>query len=220
MSELAGREAPAGLFTPTHGEAYLSLWAEHAEQRRWPLPEVAVVVTIGRAPTADVCLAGDPQVSRVHAVLERVGGLWTIEDDGLSRNGTLLNGRRLTHRVRLRDRDKITAGGTVLTFCAPPQTATQQTVVGDPLPTPPRLTDRQRSILAALCRPQPDADQYPSPATNQQIAQELFLTVDAVKTHLRVLFHKFGIDALPQNQKRTRLVRLAQQLGLDDQTEP
>jgi hypothetical protein len=35
-----------------------------------------------------------------------------------------------------------------------------------------------------------------------------------------VLFHKFGIDALPQNQKRTRLVQLAEQLGLADQTEP
>jgi len=96
----------------------------------------------------------------------------------------------------------------------------RQTVVGDALPSLPRLTDRQCSILAALCRPQPQAGQYPSPATNQQIAQELFLSVDAVKTHLRVLFHKFGIDALPQNQKRTRLVQLARQLGLADQTEP
>ncbi len=221
MSELAGRETVAGPLTPAHGEAYLSLWDEHAEQRRWPLPADGGVVTIGRSSTADVCLAGDARVSRVHVILERVGGLWTVVDDGLSRNGTLLNGRRLTHRVRLRDRDKIKAGGTVLTFCAPPQTATQQTVADGALPMLPRLTDRQRSVLAALCRPErDDACVFPSPATNQQIARKLFLSVDAVKTHLRVLFHKFGIDALPQNQKRTRLVQLAEQLGLADQTEP
>ena len=33
--------------------------------------------------------------------------------------------------------------------------------------------------------------------------------VDAVKTHLRVLFAKFGIEQLPQNQKRMRLVERA-----------
>ena len=37
----------------------------------------------------------------------------------------------------------------------------------------------------------------PRPATNQQIAEELFLSVDAVRTHLRVLFAKFGIERLP-----------------------
>ena len=38
---------------------------------------------------------------------------------------------------------------------------------------------------------------------------ELSLSVDAVKTHLRVLFGKFGIEGLAQNQKRARLVELA-----------
>ena len=33
--------------------------------------------------------------------------------------------------------------------------------------------------------------------------------MDAVKTHLRVLFAKFGIEELPQNQKRARLVERA-----------
>ena len=64
------------------------------------------------------------------------------------------------------------------------------------------------------------ASAHPTAASNQQIAQELFLSVHAVKTHLRVLFHKFGIDSLPQNQKRARLVELALQLGLVDEIEP
>jgi hypothetical protein len=32
------------------------------------------------------------------------------------------------------------------------------------------------------------------------------LTVDAVKAHLRVLFERYGLGALPQNEKRARLV--------------
>jgi DNA-binding NarL/FixJ family response regulator len=220
MSNVARGEAVGGSRAQDHGDAYLSHWGAQAEQRRWLLPTDPGVVTIGRAPSADVSLTGDVQVSRVHAVIERIAGQWTIVDDGLSRNGTFLNGRRLAHRVRLRDRDKIRVGETVLTFCAPPQTATQQTVVGGGLPAITGLTDRQHSVLVALCRPYREASTYATAVSNEQIAKELFLSVDAVKTHLRVLFHKFGIDALPQNQKRARLVELALQLGLADETEP
>jgi hypothetical protein len=212
MSELAGAEMAGGV--TQHSDAYLAHWSAHAEERRWPLPLEHVTVTIGRASSVDVCLSGDTRVSRVHAVLERVGDLWTIVDDGLSSNGTFLNGRRLVHRVRLRDRDKIRIGATVLIFCAPPQTMSQQTAVADMLPAVPRLTDPQRSILVALCRPYSDGHPYASPASNQQIAKELFLSLDAVKTHLRALFHKFGIEDLPQNQKRARLAEIALELGL------
>lgn len=203
--------------TPEHSEAYLARSNLRGEQQRWPLPPEGGAVTIGRAPAAEVCLTEDGQVSRVHAVLERVGGLWTIVDDGLSRNGTFLNGRRLAHRARLRDRDKIRIGESVLTFCAPPQTLnqmTQQTVARAMHPAVTRVTEAQRSVLVALCRPLQDAHPYASPASNQQIANELFLSVDAVKTHLRVLFHKFGIGHLPQNQKRARLAEIAEESGL------
>jgi pSer/pThr/pTyr-binding forkhead associated (FHA) protein len=216
MSKLAWGEV-AGV--PEQADAYLARRIVQAEDRRWTLPPDHGAVTIGRASSADVSLTGDAQVSRVHAVLERVGGVWTIVDDGLSRNGTFLNGRRLTHRVRLRDRDKIMVGQTVLTFCAPPQTAGPLTVAGGILPAVTRLTDSQRSVLVALCRPYEDARPYASPASNQQIADELFLSLDAVKTHLRLLFHKFGIEDLPQNQKRARLAELALELGLAVETE-
>ena len=59
-------------------------------------------------------------------------------------------------------------------------------------------------MLIALCRPFKDNDAFATPATNQQIAAELFLSVDAVKGHLRTLFAKFGVDELPQMQKRVR----------------
>ena len=217
MSKLAWAEMVGA--APEHGDAYLARCNAWGEQQRWSLPPEGGAVTIGRASSADVCLSEDSQVSRVHTVLERVAGLWTVVDDGLSRNGTFLNGRRLARRARLRDRDKIRVGGTVLTFCAPPQTTSQQTVVSGMRPGATRLTEAQRSVLVALCRPYEDARPYASPASNQQIADELCLSLDAVKTHLRVLFHKFSIENLPQNRKRARLAEIALELGLVLDTE-
>jgi hypothetical protein len=76
-------------------------------------------------------------------------------------------------------------------------------------PTDVRLTDTQSRILAALCRPISEGNHYATPATNQEIADTVFLSVDAVKGHLRTLYRKFGIEDLPHNQKRARLVELA-----------
>ena len=53
----------------------------------------------------------------------------------------------------------------------------------------------------ALCRPFGDPS-YATPASNQQIADELVMSVDTVKGTLSALFEAFGIDELPQNQKR------------------
>jgi pSer/pThr/pTyr-binding forkhead associated (FHA) protein len=201
---------PAGRREP--GEPYLSRWGAQAEQRRWPLH--AGVATIGRGPSADVVIDGDLQVSRLHSTLERVAGVWTIVDNGLSRNGTFVNDRRVAGRVQLHDRDEIRVGCTVLMFCAPAEVDGLHTLVSEPLPTSARLTPAQRTVLVALCRPYKDERPYATPSTNQQIADELSLSLDAVKTHLRTLFHKFGIDHLPQNQKRARLVEMALQHGL------
>ena len=76
------------------------------------------------------------------------------------------------------------------------------------------LTDTQRRILEVLCRPRAGGNRYATPATNQEIAADVFLSVDAVKAHLRVLYRKFGVESLPHNQKRARLVELAVEGGL------
>ena len=68
-------------------------------------------------------------------------------------------------------------------------------------------------MLVALARPYKH-DEFAVPATNQEIAGELHLSVDAVKSHLRSLFQRFGIEHLPQNQKRSRLVAEALQSGV------
>jgi hypothetical protein len=87
-------------------------------------------------------------------------------------------------------------------------------------PADVRLTDTQLGILAALCRPIASGNHFATPATNQEIADEVFLSVDAVKGHLRTLYRKFGIEDLPHNQKRARLVELAIEGGYIKREEP
>jgi len=191
---------------------YLALWGDRAEQRCWPLR--GRVVTIGRALAADVVVEADLTVSRVHTTLELVAGTWTVTDDGLSRNGTYLNGRRVAGRAPLHDRDEIRVGSVLLIFCAPAEAAGPPTLIGSPLLAADRLTPSQRAVLLALCRPYGDGRPFASPASNQQIADELYLSVDAVKTHLRAVFHRLGLEHLPQNAKRTHLAELALRCGL------
>ncbi len=177
-------------------------------------------VTIGRRSTNDVVIAGDSEVSRTHAQLELVGEDWTVGDGGLSRNGTYVNAVRIAQRRRLQDADTVRLGRTLLEFRDP---SVGSSAVTSPGRFPPRvdsLTDTQRKILVALCRPYMAGDTYATPASNSQVAAEVFLGVDAVKNHLRILFKRFEIEDLPQNQKRARLVECAFRWGLVSQREP
>jgi pSer/pThr/pTyr-binding forkhead associated (FHA) protein len=170
-------------------------------------------VTLGRTEAADISLSWDDEVSRVHAQLDFIAGEWTITDDGLSRNGTYVNGARVS-RHRLVDGDRIQIGGTVLVFKAPGLGDSRSTVARDDMASPVDLSPAQRRVLVALCRPFKVHDPYATPATNQAIADELVVSVDAVKTQLRTLFRHCDIEHLPQNQKRARLVELALTTGL------
>jgi pSer/pThr/pTyr-binding forkhead associated (FHA) protein len=160
-------------------------------------------LTIGRRADNDVALSWDQEVSRLHAELERIKGDWTVVDDGLSRNGTFLNGERIRGRHRLRDGDRLCFGETIVVYCAPTENESQSTLVvsnGEEV----ALTEIQRKILVALCRPLGQSA-FAMPATNREIADQLYLSVDAVKAHLRVLFERFALQDLPQNQKRASL---------------
>jgi DNA-binding winged helix-turn-helix (wHTH) protein len=80
---------------------------------------------LGRDPALEVCLDSS-SVSRQHARVQIADGVAMLEDLG-SKNGTFVNGQRITTAVRLGDRDQIGVGEVRLRFrilCAQPSTET------------------------------------------------------------------------------------------------
>jgi DNA-binding NarL/FixJ family response regulator len=104
-------------------------------------------------------------------------------------------------------------GRTSIAFRVPESPDSRPTVAAGSRAELPALSATQRAVLAALCRPYKETE-LATPATNQQIADELYLSVDAVKAHLRTLFGYFGVQDLPQNQKRSYLAMRALQDGV------
>lgn len=171
------------------------------------LPRGRWRLTVGRKPESDISLGWDLEVSRAHALLEQVGDQWTLVDDGLSSNGSFVNGQRVVGRQRLRQGDRLCFGSTQLLFRDPGPPESEATR-REPASTAVPLTPTQHKVLVALCRPLND-DSSMTPATNRQIADEMFVSVDAVKSQLRGLFERFGLAELPQNEKRARLAMAA-----------
>lgn len=172
----------------------------------------AGVVTIGRQPASSVSLTWDPAVSRVHAALERVGDEWTLVDDGGSRNGSFLNGARCFGRRRLKSGDIIRVGATTLLYVVPQSRQGSQSTAALLRSNAPAFTEAQRRVLTALCRPLV-RERFGTPAGNREIAAELFLSVETVKTHLHALVEAFGVQELPHGAKRGELARRALELG-------
>jgi pSer/pThr/pTyr-binding forkhead associated (FHA) protein len=162
-------------------------------------------VAIGRRRSCELALPWDAEVSRVHAELVRMGTEWVIYDDGLSHNGTFVNGDRIRGRRRLRAGDVIQVGGTLISMCGPEHHSTAApTRAARGKAVTVVLTPAQRRLLVALCRPLREAG-YAAPASNRELAAELVISLDTVKGTLTALFELFGLSALPQNQKRTML---------------
>ncbi|HSD86582.1 MAG TPA: diguanylate cyclase, partial [Kofleriaceae bacterium] len=91
----------------------LTVLTGSASGQMFKVPKLGAV--IGRAPTVEVHLADDG-ISRTHARLRTETGRAWIEDMG-SRNGTFVNGVKITQATELRDGDKIQVGRvTVIRF--------------------------------------------------------------------------------------------------------
>ncbi len=109
----------ARLAADRRGTPYLVLRDGDGAQALVDLGTATTAVTIGRRPSCDLPLHWDPDVSRLHARLERVAGAWTVVDDGTSRNGSWVNGAPLSGRRRLHDGDVLRFGETHVVFRAP-----------------------------------------------------------------------------------------------------
>ncbi len=171
-------------------------------------------VCLGRDTENDLVLSWDVEVSRVHALLERLGGAWTVVDDDLSRNGTFVNGQRVRGRRRLDDRDIVRAGATEILFRDPSAEAGETAPVSGQAEVA-AISPGQRRVLIALCRPFLEAPGPGlTPPANSELAEALGVSTEAVRSHLKSLFKLFEIPDLPQNRKRAELARRALAAGI------
>lgn len=207
------RELKAVLMAERRGTPFLAYRDDTGSLLIVSLPARHEPLLLGRSEAVDIQLHWDPQVSGLHAELTWLGAEWTIADEDLSRNGTFVNARKITGRCRLREGDRITVGTTAITFRAPSAPTIAPTAAGSVNELIADLSETQRRILLALCRPKLSGGDLHAPATNQEIATEVCLSVDTVKAQLRAMFARHGLDGLPQNQKRAALAELALRTG-------
>jgi pSer/pThr/pTyr-binding forkhead associated (FHA) protein len=192
------------------GRPFLVYLDADDRQRLFFFEPASAEATVGRLPSSDLVIDWDDQVSRLHAQFERTGSDWVLVDDGFSRNGTFVNGERLRGSLRLKDGDGLRFGTTTITFRAP-----EGRQIGPrAAPAGMVLSTTQRRVLAALCRPYRDGGGFVSPASDEQVAEELVLSISEVRAHLRVLAAKLGLKGLPPDESRVRLVELALSDGL------
>ena len=114
QEELEARRAAERIGAP-----FLVYRDDEGTQHIFSLAERLDAITLGRRDEADISVPWDPEMSRLHAELELRAGEWMVTDDGLSQNGTWVNGLRLSGRRRLTDGDLLRVGRTIFAYCAP-----------------------------------------------------------------------------------------------------
>ena len=143
-----------------------------------------------------------------------LGSAWSVRDVG-SRNGTYINGEKISAERVLRSGDELRVGNSRLIFWEVKQadeaTFSEATVSVEPVQPPPRLTRRELDVLEVLCRPLVSDDPFPEPASVRRMAGELFVTEAAVKQHLQNLYDKFAIPT--EGDRRVRLANEAIRRG-------
>ena len=129
----------------------LQILAPDGTSRAFPLHSAPV--TLGRASAAELSFPDDAGLSRQHLTLEpdAATGTWYIRDLG-SKNGSIVNGVKISAAVALRPGDRITAGHLILVF-EPSRPSTDSVVVFDapemPLDTGATVITNLKGLLEA-----------------------------------------------------------------------
>jgi len=78
---------------------------------------------------------------------------------------------------------------------------------------PPAVTAAQRAVLVALVRPML-ASGAAAPAGNAAIASELVLSTETIRSHIKELYDRFGLEDVAPSAKRAELAAQAVRLGV------
>ena len=88
----------------------------------------------------------------------------------------------------------------------PKDRAWSTTLCADPRPATPKLPPALQRVADVLCNPPGGALVPGQPASNKAIARELVLEITTVKTHVRALYKRFGLEQADASAKRQLLV--------------
>ena len=144
---------------------------------------------VGRDADNDLVLPWDVEVSRVHALLERLAGAWTVVDDDLSRNGTFVNGQRVRGRRRLNDRDVRARRGDRAALPRPGGGGRRDAAGLEPRGGG-RRSRRASGASWSRCAGRCSTPSEPgaTPPSNSELAESLGVSTEAVRSHLKTLF--------------------------------
>jgi class 3 adenylate cyclase len=204
------------------GVPFLSYRDSAGKQQVFDLDGSTNRVRVGRRPTNDIALTWDSEVSRSHASILSVAGRWVLIDDNRSRNGSFVNGQRVTDRRTLEDGDILRFGETLVLYRAPLVTDVRPLQWGDPrsttasavaMPAAVFLSETQQRVLAALCGVL-EEDEKTMGSPDVEIAKQLSLDVQAVRENLWALSHVFDTEAFPEEQRVARMVERARDSGI------
>ena len=219
-------ESPLALGQPTEeelearraaeriGAPFLVYRDDEGRQHIYSLAERSHSLTLGRREEADISVPWDPEMSRLHAELELRAGEWTVSDDGLSQNGTWVNGLRLAGRRRLSDGDLLRVGRTIFAFCAAGAPTVGPTLVPGELSVMPRFSEQQQRVLQALCRPLFTDGEGINPATDEEVAEATGIALEAVVSELDHFGRAMGLEGMPHADQRAEIALLAMRSGL------
>jgi pSer/pThr/pTyr-binding forkhead associated (FHA) protein len=108
----AAPAAPKAKKKAAPAKSFATLRVLAPESRRGELVPIDSEITVGRGGGCALVLADDHYASTVHARVFRRGNDLFV-DDLESRNGTFVNGKRISATTKLRRGDQIQFGGTV-----------------------------------------------------------------------------------------------------------
>ncbi|MGA3186254.1 MAG: SpoIIE family protein phosphatase [Bryobacteraceae bacterium] len=103
-------------------------------------------ITLGRSSANELCYPDDAGLSRQHLALTRVGDFWQVEDLG-SKNGTVVNGKRIDKPTLFKEGDRISAGHLTIEFLETAPAATNTVVFVDQNDA---FTNTSTTVVASL----------------------------------------------------------------------
>jgi pSer/pThr/pTyr-binding forkhead associated (FHA) protein len=178
-------------------------------------------IQLGKGPRNDIVIA-DPAVSSAHAIISYADGKYSIRDLG-SRNGTFVDGERLTEPRVLQHGDVVGLGLSKLTFRLADHDRTASVSEATVAAVPPPLTEESvaNAVVSAGLAKQEDIDRVRADAEKRRLCRALVEEGVASESPLRDLLSKTfqiaSIDLENVQPDENVAARLTPELARDHQ---